>query len=59
MMSKLAIPLEQIVNAYLDDLAVRNYKPKTIHGYRKNLHTFVAGLRTDRSARSPSSTRSS
>ncbi len=41
-MPKLAMPLEQIVNAYLDDLAVRNYKPKTIQGYRKNLHTFVA-----------------
>jgi integrase/recombinase XerD len=41
-MRTVAIPLDQIMNAYLDDLAVRNYKPKTIHGYRKNLHTFVA-----------------
>ena len=40
-MPKLATPLDQIVKAYLDDLAVRNYKPKTITGYRKNLHTFL------------------
>jgi hypothetical protein len=40
-MRTVAIPLEEINSAYLDDLEVRNYKPETIHGYRKNLHTFV------------------
>ncbi|HEY1387552.1 MAG TPA: tyrosine-type recombinase/integrase [Ktedonobacterales bacterium] len=33
--------LEQLSHAYLDDLEVRAYKPKTIGGYAKNLHTFV------------------
>lgn len=33
--------LIHLVNAYLDNLQVRNYKPKTIHGYAKNLATFV------------------
>jgi hypothetical protein len=29
-MPKMTLPLEQLVTAYLDDLQVRNYKPKTI-----------------------------
>ena len=33
--------LTPLVNAYLDDLQVRNYKPKTIHGYAKNLSMFL------------------
>lgn len=33
--------LEHLAQAYLDDLEVRAYKPKTIAGYKKNLHTFV------------------
>lgn len=36
-----SLTLLQIVHAYLDDLQVRNYKPKTILGYRKNLTTFT------------------
>lgn len=35
------ITLEQMTRAYLDDLQVRGYKPKTINGYRKNLRTFI------------------
>lgn len=35
-----AVSLEQMVGAYLDDLQVRAYKPKTIAGYRKNLRAF-------------------
>jgi site-specific recombinase XerD len=38
--------LDQMVQAYLDDLQVRGYKPKTINGYAKNLHTFVAWAKT-------------
>jgi len=34
-------PLAHLVNAYQNDLRVRNYKPKTINGYAKNLTTFV------------------
>ncbi|HEX6542000.1 MAG TPA: tyrosine-type recombinase/integrase [Ktedonobacterales bacterium] len=41
-MPTMTIPLDQIVSAYLNDLQVRNFKPKTINGYRKNLNTFVA-----------------
>jgi integrase/recombinase XerD len=37
-----ATTLDQLATAYLDDLQVRGYKPKTIHGYAKNLRTFVA-----------------
>lgn len=33
--------LEAITRAYLEDLEIRGYKPKTMGGYRKNLHTFV------------------
>ncbi|HEX6797180.1 MAG TPA: tyrosine-type recombinase/integrase [Ktedonobacterales bacterium] len=33
--------LTHLVTAYLEDLQVRNYKPKTIHGYAKNLSMFV------------------
>lgn len=33
--------LEHLSRAYLDDLAIRAYKPKTIAGYAKNLRTFV------------------
>ena len=42
LMSGMTMPLDQIVRAYLDDLLVRNYTPKTINGYGKNLRTFVA-----------------
>jgi len=35
------LTLEQMVKAYTDDLGVRNYKPKTILGYAKNLRTFA------------------
>ena len=37
-----ATTLDHLVTAYLDDLQVRGYKPKTIRGYAKNLRTFVA-----------------
>jgi integrase/recombinase XerD len=37
-----ATTLDLLATAYLDDLQVRGYKPKTIHGYAKNLGTFVA-----------------
>ncbi|MGZ3600132.1 MAG: site-specific integrase, partial [Ktedonobacterales bacterium] len=41
-MGKAPVPtLAQLRSAYLDDLKVRGYKPKTINGYRKNLTTFV------------------
>ena len=38
--------LKQMVRAYLDDLQVRNYKPKTINGYAKNLAMFVKWAET-------------
>jgi integrase/recombinase XerD len=37
-----ASTLERLVGAYVDDLRIRNYKAKTINGYEKNLHTFLA-----------------
>lgn len=36
-----SIPLDQMILAYLDDLQIRGYKPKTIAGYRKTLLMFV------------------
>lgn len=36
-----AATLSQLTQAYLDDLQVRNYKPKTIVGYAKNLKMFI------------------
>lgn len=36
-----SLTLKQIVQAYLDDLQVRGYKPKTIRDYQKTLHTLV------------------
>lgn len=41
MAKTLSESLEHISRAYLDDLRVRGYKPKTIVGYTKNLHTFI------------------
>src|SRR5258707_5140765 len=41
-----AATLRQMVRAYLDDLQVRNYKPKTINGYAKNLAMFVTWAET-------------
>ncbi len=43
-----ATTLDQLATAYLDDLQVRGYKPKTIHGYAKNLRTFVRWALTER-----------
>ena len=36
-----SLSLEQLIQAYLEDLGTRGNKPKTINGYAKNLRTFV------------------
>src|SRR5258708_32924506 len=36
-----AIPLTALTRAYLDDLKVRNFKPKTIQGYANKLGRFT------------------